>query len=172
MQDTVATNRNIEDYLRQYALPPWTELPEKDLYMEQVTTLVNKHLVGFSVGDKGALTATMINNYVKAKIIPAPVKKKYSRDCVAMLLVLVTLKPLFNIQEVSELIHYTIEDHAVDKAYEFYRNTLGEAFRNVANKRPPEIHYQHDYKLIIIENVCAAIAYQMDTRYRLKERRQ
>ncbi len=171
-QDIVATNRNIDDFIQRYSMPSWEELPEQDLYMEQVTSLANQHLVGFANGNKSALTATMINNYVKAKIIPAPIKKKYNRDRVAMLLVLVTLKSLFNIQEVGELIHYTIEDHAIDETYEFYRTTLQNAFRCVANKQAPEINYQNDYKFIIIENVCAAIAYKMDTRYRLEERRQ
>ena len=167
MQEKMASRNSV----RNISLPGWEELPKESLYMEQVTTFVNQCLPDFATGSKAALTPTMINNYVKARVIPAPVKKKYSCETVAMLIVIVTLKPLFNIQEIGEIIQSVIRDHPVDTAYEFYRNTLQNAFRRVAENQPPEIHYQDDYKLGLIENVCTAAAYQMDTKYRLAERR-
>lgn len=155
-----------------FSMPHWNELPEIDLYIDQVTSLVNRHLPDFATGPKGALTATMVNNYVKAKIIPSPVKKKYNRDTVAMLFVVVTLKPLFNIQEIGELIQATISEHDVNEAYDIYRNTLEQAFDRVQRNQVPIKWYTEDHTLNIVENVCAAIAYQTDAKYRLAERRQ
>ncbi len=164
-------NKTSQNNPRHISLPGWEEIPMEDLYMEQVNTFVNQCLPDFATGNRAALTPTMINNYVKSRVIPAPIKKKYKRETVAMLIVIVTLKPLFNIQEIGEIIQSVIRDHPVDVAYEFYRNTLQNAFRRVAENKPPEIHYQDDYKLGLIENVCTAAAYQMDTKYRLAERR-
>lgn len=57
-------------------LPRWDELPDIDLYLDQVLTLLDKYLGPFLPENGGhALTASMINNYVKLRIVPAPVKK-------------------------------------------------------------------------------------------------
>lgn len=47
-------------------LPRWDELPDIDLYLDQVLTLLDKYLGPFLPENGGhALTASMINNYVK-----------------------------------------------------------------------------------------------------------
>ena len=74
-------------------LPRWDELPDIDLYLDQVLTLLDKYLGPFLPENGGhALTASMINNYVKLRIVPAPVKKRYGRVQLAYLLVIGLLK--------------------------------------------------------------------------------
>ena len=58
---------------------PWERLPELDLYMDQVITLMGKQLELFQVGEERLLTSSMINNYVKGGVLPRPSQKKYSR---------------------------------------------------------------------------------------------
>ena len=62
------------------------EIPDIDLYMDQVTTFMDSHLKDMRrhPGDK-VLTKTMINNYAKNNLLPPPVKKKYSKDHMLML---------------------------------------------------------------------------------------
>ena len=85
----------------QQVFPKWDELPELDLYLDQVLLYVN-NVCGSSISaaDKG-LTASMINNYVKHGYISKPVKKKYQRRQVARLIAITTLKTVFSIQEIS-----------------------------------------------------------------------
>ncbi|MBF1722023.1 DUF1836 domain-containing protein [Streptococcus sp.] len=85
----------------QQVFPKWDELPELDLYLDQVLLYVN-NVCGSSISaaDKG-LTASMINNYVKHGYITKPVKKKYQRRQVARLIAITTLKTVFSIQEIS-----------------------------------------------------------------------
>lgn len=85
----------------QQVFPKWDELPELDLYLDQVLLYVN-NVCGSSISaaDKG-LTASMINNYVKHGYIAKPVKKKYKRRQVARLIAITTLKTVFSIQEIS-----------------------------------------------------------------------
>ena len=85
----------------QQVFPKWDELPELDLYLDQVLLYVN-NVCGSSISaaDKG-LTASMINNYVKHGYIAKPVKKKYQRRQVARLIAITTLKTVFSIQEIS-----------------------------------------------------------------------
>ena len=75
--------------IEKFHMPRWEELPEIDLYLDQVVTFIDKYLLYYLTTEsdekeekkeKNVLTKTMINNYVKQKIIEAPVKKKYNRN--------------------------------------------------------------------------------------------
>lgn len=74
--------------LLEHTLPAWDELPDFELYMDQVLSLTGRYLEGMPNSEDSKLTASMINNYVKVKIIPAPQGKRYSRRHVAYLLLL------------------------------------------------------------------------------------
>ena len=71
-------------------LPDWEKLPDFGMYMDQMITFVNRSFPGTE--GRLDLTASMINNYVKAGIIDKPSGKKYSRDALAQLLMIVQLK--------------------------------------------------------------------------------
>ncbi len=87
-----------------FHMPHWKELPEIDLYMDQVVSLTDKYLGALSAADEPVLTPSMINNYVKNQIIPPPVKKKYSREHIAKLLVICILKPIMEISAIADII--------------------------------------------------------------------
>lgn len=80
------------------------DIPNIDLYMDQVTTFMDKSLKCYKRfdGDK-ILTKTMINNYAKAKIFPAPVKKKYSRSHIMLLIMIYHLKSILSIKDIGLL---------------------------------------------------------------------
>ncbi len=83
-----------ERFLDAYRLPEWEDLPQIDLYLDQVIALVNQYL-GFFVYDPEAeklLTPSMVNNYVKQRLIPPPVRKKYGKKHIALLLMICTFK--------------------------------------------------------------------------------
>lgn len=73
-------------------LPRWDDLPKFELYMDQVTALVNEVLGPLGVD---TVTPAMINNYVKHKVILAPVKKKYQTMQLTDILMISLLKPMF-----------------------------------------------------------------------------
>lgn len=92
--------------------PKWSELPEIDLYLDQVLLYVNQVGKANQQDEKG-LTASMINNYVKHGHLEKPVKKKYNRKQVARLIVITALKNVFSIQEISQtLVLLTAEDQS------------------------------------------------------------
>ena len=63
------------------------DIPNIELYMDQVTTFMEHNLKSSlrNPEDK-ILTKTMINNYAKNDLLPPPVKKKYSREHIIMLI--------------------------------------------------------------------------------------
>ena len=63
------------------------EIPNIDLYMDQVTTFMETQLRSTKRYEQDKiLTKTMINNYAKNHLLPPPVKKKYSKDVYARVL--------------------------------------------------------------------------------------
>ncbi len=95
-----------ERFLDSYRLPEWDELPNIDFYLDQVIALVNQYL-GFFVYDpteERLLTPSMVNNYVKQRLIPAPVRKKYGRRHIALLLMICTFKQSVSMAAMSEML--------------------------------------------------------------------
>lgn len=93
-----------------FHIPHWDELPAVDLYMEQVITLINTNLGDFfSRAGIQPVTKNMINNYVKAKIVSAPVNKRYPRISVAMIIVVYILKSCYETEDVGKLIRMGVD---------------------------------------------------------------
>ena len=84
------------------ALPEWEALPEIELYMDQVITLLSRYLT--VLGDGKVITQPMINNYVKLGIMPAPEKKRYSREHLLMLIFIYYFKNILSISDIQTLL--------------------------------------------------------------------
>lgn len=87
-----------------FSLPDYKSLPSVPLYMEQVIMYINDILAPLSTGDKNKLTSFMVNNYVKAGMIRAPEKKKYTNDHLGYLLAVSCLKDVLSMTDLSLLI--------------------------------------------------------------------
>ena len=78
-----------------------TEIPNIDLYMDQVTTFMEEHLQSSKrYPDDKILTKTMINNYTKNNLLPPPVKKKYSKEHIYVLTFIYYLKNILSISDI------------------------------------------------------------------------
>lgn len=120
-------------------VPRWEELPEIDLYLDQVVTFIDKYF-GYLDEKNGAveseenklITKTMINNYVKQKILEPPVKKKYTRSNLAYLIVICILKQVYSIGDIGKLIKIGIRNTPIDIAYnrfcDFVENAIDFTF--------------------------------------------
>ena len=82
------------------------DVPNIDLYMDQVTTFMDEHLsdVKRYEYDK-ILTKTMINNYTKNDLLPPPVKKKYSKEHIYVLTFIYYLKNILSISDIQKLLN-------------------------------------------------------------------
>ncbi|MBR2257073.1 MAG: DUF1836 domain-containing protein [Blautia sp.] len=79
------------------------DIPQLDLYMDQVLTFLNSHLNAFGCEDKD-LTKTMVNNYAKNKLIPAPEKKRYGKDHILLLIFIYYLKNVLSMSEIQSIL--------------------------------------------------------------------
>lgn len=101
-------------------LPRWRELPDLDLYMDQVLALMGRYLGAYPGFDSKGLTASMVNNYVKLGAMPAPVKKKYTRTHLAHLVVICLLKPTLPIASIRQIMAYELENAPDEEVYDHF----------------------------------------------------
>lgn len=88
-----------------------SDIPNIDLYMDQVTTFMDKRLrstARYPEDDK-ILTKTMINNYAKNDLLPPPVKKKYSKEHVLLLIFIYYYKGIMSISDIQTLLEPVTE---------------------------------------------------------------
>ena len=87
------------------------DIPNIDLYMDQVTTFMEEQLVSSKrYADDKILTKTMINNYAKNDLLPPPIKKKYSKEHVLLLIFIYYYKGLLSINDIQTLLSPITKD--------------------------------------------------------------
>ena len=110
MKDVSATP--YAQRLLELHLPRYGEIPRIDLYMDQVTTFMEDQLASTKRHDDDKiLTKTMINNYAKNRLLPAPVRKKYSKEHILLLLFIYYYKNLLSIGDIEQLFRPVTEQH-------------------------------------------------------------
>jgi DNA-binding transcriptional MerR regulator len=120
------------------SLPKWEDLPELDLYMDQVITLMNKYIGGLSADSE--ITPSMINNYVKQGIIPCPVKKKYSKVHLSRLIIICTMKSVLPIQSIGALIDILLRTRSEEELLNFFT----EHYEQTLSKITDFLNSSHD----------------------------
>ncbi|HFI0143764.1 TPA: DUF1836 domain-containing protein [Streptococcus suis] len=116
-------------------IPYWHELPDLDLYLDQVLLYVNQTTNSSELLEQKSLTASMINNYVKHKQLEKPIKKKYQKQQVARLIALTILKNVFSIQEISQTLHLLLQSSNSESLY----NHFVDCMRDKENEKTPDI---------------------------------
>lgn len=103
----------------EFHLPRFDELPNIDLYMDQVLSIIENSLNIFcSETDENIITKSMINNYVKQCVIKKPCKKRYNRLHVSYLIIISVLKRVLSISEISKIIN--TQDYEVKEFYNMF----------------------------------------------------
>lgn len=171
----------IKDWIKRIQainLPRYHDLPDLSLYLDQVLEYVNENLsVIFINQDESngkVLTASMINNYVKNNIMPAPIKKRYSKDHIAFIITITILKQVANLNDVSQgIIHLTSVFGKVD-AYNQFISFLENALKSTIMEliQTPDLSYFQtpvDLNLLPLKSATIAFASIMMSQYLLKK---
>ncbi|MBO5852493.1 MAG: DUF1836 domain-containing protein [Clostridia bacterium] len=126
--DLLEKGSALEQTIDNFRIPRYAELPDLDFYMDQVVALTEKHLYLLSYeGGQKFITPSMINNYVKLGIIPAPKKKRYSKEHICYLFIICTLKSVIPIQSIADLIKMQTRNKSIFELYDLFC----EAFENM-----------------------------------------
>ena len=102
------------------------DIPNEEMFMEQVTTFMEKHLkANLRNEEEKTLTKAMINNYTKNKLMPPPVKKRYSREHLIFLIYIYYMKNVMSISDIQKMMEPLMSDDMTDeKLYEIYKKTF------------------------------------------------
>ena len=121
----------IQNTLDKFALPQWDELPSIYLYMDQVIELTTSYFEGITslLGEEKPLTAPMINNYIKLKVMPAPVKKRYGKIHLAYLFMISSLKQSMSISAMESVIPLLDDEEQIREMYNSFIKNQKEALR-------------------------------------------
>ncbi|MCR5195726.1 MAG: DUF1836 domain-containing protein [Pseudobutyrivibrio sp.] len=119
------------------------DIPNIDLYMDQVLTFLEKELGTVrEVNEDKSITKTMINNYTKNQILPPPEKKKYSRDHMLNLIFIYYFKTFLGLKDIKSILDPINEKYYGDSEgldfFDIYSNMVGYE-RRVANEVTKDI---------------------------------
>lgn len=96
---------DIIDGLKKIHYVKPNEIPNIELYMDQVTTFMDKYLESSKrYSEDKLLTKTMINNYTKNNLLPSPNKKKYSKDHMYLLIFIYYMKNILSINDIQSIL--------------------------------------------------------------------
>ena len=134
------------------------DIPDLDLYMDQIMTIFETHLANNKKNEEDKLlTKTMINNYSKAKVI-TPVKgKKYTKEQIIQMLIIYQLKNNLSIQEIKELLRHIYEsdtdlsllyDHFID-IKQVMNQQLQKLIQQILEDFNLQIENQEDFFLLV-----------------------
>lgn len=107
-------------------IPAWESLPDIGLYMDQVITYLERIL-----GQGEAATPSMVNNYVKAGILPRAEGKKYGPEHLAILIVAFALKRVLSMQDIRKVVEGGGGEGSVRSLYEEFRSIAGRSAREI-----------------------------------------
>ena len=148
-----------KEVINKIHIPRWNELPEIDLYLDQVVNYLEKYLGQYNVNkEEKIITKTMINNYVKLGVMPAPEKKKYSKEHMAYLIVICVLKQVYSISDIGKLISLTIQYYELSKAYNRFCANLEVSIKNVFLRKEFPNTEKMTEEQYLLKNVVQSVA--------------
>lgn len=163
MYDNNKYNSLLSDFEKElisFKMLRYNEIPDIDLYMDQTIIYLNKRLMILTKNDDSIITSSMINNYVKAGIIPSPISKKYSKKHIAYIICVCFFKQILSMNEIKVLFDYIKFNENEEKSYNFFCENIEFSFKNCCRlinteKNETTINDPEDF---ILFYACKAIA--------------
>lgn len=159
--------QNWLDTLEDYHLPRFEDLPELNLYRDQLLTLVDKYIGPIWLEDGPVVTTSMVNNYVKNGLMPHPVKKRYNREHLAYLIAITFLKQVVSISEIQEgLDMQTKLNGGIAKAFDFFCDKQELALKMLNHREEGQVMSEKDQSsaYLLVEMVTMAFATKLITK--------
>lgn len=153
---------DIDEEITKFHIPRWNELPNIDLYLDQLVCLLEQYLSNYikseNEKDEKIITKTMINNYVKHNVMKAPINKKYNKEHIAYLFVICILKQVYSINDIAQLIKLAIKTTSASTAYDQFCNELEKAINVTFARKEYEDKHYITKEAYILRNVVQAFA--------------
>ena len=158
MKETIKQRMAVT--IRDFRLPRYEDIPDTGLYLERVTQYISEQLAPLQ---EGAITSSMISNYVKKDLVANPVKKRYSREQIAYLMFIALAKNVLSLDSLSIFIRLQQRTYPVDVAYEYIRAELENALHYVFGLKEKMEFVGMDYtdEKFLLRDTVVAIAHKI-----------
>lgn len=93
----------------------WDQMPDIQIYMDQLVSYLSRQLPDWEKG--GALTPAMVNNYIKAGLMPRAEEKRYNKEHIALLTAICVIKHVLTTKEIGQLFVLYMEDRSSRELY-------------------------------------------------------
>lgn len=111
------SKEKIISSIKDFKLPKYNEIPDVGLFLEQTVKYISSYLEPLECI---SLTASMISNYVKKKIIDSPNKKQYSKEQIAYLIFIAVTKTVLPLEDIQLIINIQKSTYDLEVAYEYF----------------------------------------------------
>ena len=112
--------------------PEYNSFPDIELYMDQVLDFLLRSKTNLRDDDR--LSSAMVNNYIKADVLPRAHGKKYSREHLVHLVVILRLKQVLSVRDTGALIKAAKENKSDEAFYEGFRKMLDDYAAEIVEK--------------------------------------
>jgi hypothetical protein len=153
-------------------MPRYDEIPDIDLYMDQLLAYIEKILSPLFVqSNEKILTTSMVNNYVKQGVLPATVKKRYSREHVILLMEICLAKQMYSIQEIGKLLAVQNAIFDMKTSYNYICTELENALKSTFANEPLSKDSGSSNKAarLLVRNTVIAYAHKLHTQLMCEE---
>lgn len=116
--------------IRKFKKIPWEDIPDYGLYSDQVVDFIDEKLISY-FPQTLSLSSSMINNYVKNKIIPRPIKKRYYREHIGYLMVVIVLKQTIAINRIKDGIDLQKRIMNTQEGFDEFMDVLENSYNSI-----------------------------------------
>ena len=148
--------QRIKELLQQDRPEAWENLPDIELYMDQVVSYLPRQSVG---GKTPSMTSAMINNYVKDGLLPRANGKRYRKEHLACLTAIGLLKNVLTVKDMKLLLRSLVQEGEEQTFYETLLSGVDRTFRDVGADLPPDIS-EEDLAAVAMSLALCSVAYK------------
>lgn len=116
----------------------WEQIPDIDLYMDQVISYMGRQHIGLAEDGDENLTAAMINNYVKNGLLPRAKGKRYNREHIGYLTAICLLKQVLSVNETGILLEKEMAHQDIESFYKNYKEILNKEYARTSEALPED----------------------------------
>lgn len=146
--------------IESFHLPKYNEIPNVGLYLEQTAKYICEALAPIY---DNAITASMISNYVKKKLVENPVKKQYDREQIAYLIFIVIAKNVLSMDNISLTIEVQRNSYKSADAYNYFASEFEDILSYVFGLKnyPQETDENFSDEKRMLRNIIITIAHKI-----------
>lgn len=143
--------------IREFKKINWEDIPDYGLYSEQLIKYIEDSIMSYFINSL-SLSPSMINNYVKNGVIPKPINKKYYREHIANLIVVVILKSIIPINSVREAVKLQKNIMSEKDSFNEFMNTLEGTLQNIFKSLDEKNNFQYEGFIADRESISLTLA--------------